>query len=87
MAEKIAGLRASRQEHAALLRCRRAPGPVSAPPTPMRKMCDTQRGGFFIGYNVRVAVDANMTSSSPKGGAQSDCDRGQLGAVAQAARS
>lgn len=88
MAEKIARLRASREEHAALLQGmeKSAQTEVSLTDADARKMRDTQRGGYFIGYNVQVAVDAKHDLIATAEVVQSACDRDQLGAIAQAAK-
>ena len=88
LAEKIARLRTSRQEHAALLAemQKSAQTEVSLTDADARKMCDTQRGGFFIGYNVQVAVDAKHDLIVAEEVVQCASDRGQLGAIAQAAK-
>ena len=39
---------------------------VSLTDADARKMRDAQRGGFFIGYNVQLAVDAKHMTSSPR---------------------
>lgn len=88
MAEKIARLRTSREEHAALLAemQKSAQTEVSLTDADARKMCDAQRGGFFIGYNVQVAVDAKHDLIIAEEVVQCASDRGQLGAIAQAAQ-
>ncbi len=88
MAEKIARLRTSRQEHAALLQGmeKNAQTEVSLTDADARKMRDTQRGGYFIGYNVQVAVDAKHDLIAAAEVVQSACDRDQLGAIALAAK-
>lgn len=88
MAEKIARLRTSREEHATLLKEmeKSAQSEVSLTDTDARKMRDTQRGGYFIGYNVQVAVDAKHDLIAAAEVVQSASDRGELGAIAQAAK-
>jgi transposase len=88
MAEKITRLRASREEHATLLAEMQSQGhtEVSLTDADARKMRDAQRGGFFIGYNVQLAVDAKHDLIAAAEVVQSACDRGQLGAIALAAK-
>ena len=88
MAEKITRLRASREEHATLLAEMQRKGntEVSLTDTDARKMRDAQHGGFFIGYNVQLAVDAKHDLIATAEVVQSASDRGQLGAIALAAR-
>ncbi|OYW74731.1 MAG: hypothetical protein B7Z37_16475 [Verrucomicrobia bacterium 12-59-8] len=88
MAEKITLLRASREEHAALLAEMQSLGhtEVSLTDADARKMRDAQRGGYFIGYNVQLAVDAKHDLIATAEVVQCASDRGQLGAIALAAK-
>ncbi len=88
LGEKIARLRSSREEHAALLAEMEDKGhtEVSLSDADARKMRDTQRGGYFIGYNVQAAVDAKHDLIAAVEVVQSACDRDQLGAIALAAK-
>lgn len=88
MAEKIASLRTRREEHATLLKELQDKGQteVSLTDADARKMRETQRGGYFIGYNVQLAVDAKHDLIAAEEVVQSASDRAELGAIAVAAK-
>lgn len=85
---KIERLRQSRAGHATLLEGLEQSGQeeVSLTDADARKMRDSQRGGYFCAYNVQVAVDTRHDLIIAQEVVQSANDRGELAAMAVAAK-
>jgi transposase len=88
MQEKLKELRTSQGRYAAVLADMEARGQneVSLSDGDARKMRNARQGGFFIGYNVQAAVEANHHLIVAEDVVQSASDRGQLAAMAQRAK-
>jgi transposase len=86
--EKIERLRQSRAGHATLLEGMEQSGQneVSLTDADARMMHDKQRGGYMPGYNVQAAVDTRHDLIIAQEVVQSANDRGQLAAMAVAAK-